>query len=347
MIARLWSVVLFAAAVAPLGDTAKAAEIKAATPALVASIQPEKAEFLVGEPIFITLTVENKSDKDVEISEGGRSQNSLGRDEHFKITASDAAGKAVPGVELGWVMGGGLTWRRPLPAHGKMTTAFFLPDWVQFKAEGEYRIRLESHQFGGFIGLDFSEETSIKVLPKDAVKMGAMIDGWGKTLASAKPHDFSNTEGLALKKLCFVDDERAIPHLARLSDKPLYQSEAIRALAKFPTVKAVAALKKAGEVSENDLGPNDTSATTIRHWVALTLASNTHPAARETLIDMRKDSFEPVRALAMEAMARNPSSADLAILETMTHDQDQGIANEATHFLEKARSAATQPQQKN
>lgn len=261
----------------------------------------EKPEILLGEPAFVRLVMGNPSDKPLYFMNGGNYRNNFGRDDNYQISAKDDKGVPV-NVPKTTFSAGGLMGFIPIPAHGSYTLDFFLPHWAPFEHEGSYAISLATHmQFSreGDITknspqfpLDVALQTDLKVASPDARKLGEIIDSWDKTLATMKPHDSTPAQIPALKKISTITDPRAVPTLARLAVKPFYQTDAIEALAKFPTEDAVAALKTALSVRVADLDAHDgttpelrnSSAERIRHYApSRSRRTHTHRRPRRSL----------------------------------------------------------------
>jgi hypothetical protein len=310
----------------------------------------EKPEIFLGEPAFVRLVMENPSDKPLYFMNGGNYRNNFGRDDNYQISAKDDKGVQV-NVPKTTFRAGGLMGFIPIPAHGSYTLDFFLPHWAPFEHEGSYTISLATHmQFSreGDITknspqfpLDVALQTDLKVASPDARKLGEIIDSWDKTLATMKPHDSTPAQIPALKKISTITDPRAVPTLARLAVKPFYQTDAIEALAKFSTEDAVAALKTALSVRAADLDAHEgatselrsSSAERIRHFAAIALSQNTRPQAADALVEVRGDSFAPVRSLALHALLKRGTPADIRILEDLAKSQDAAVAQEATALL--------------
>lgn len=298
---------------------------------------PDKTTIMLGEPIYLSFCIRNRSNIDLGLVEGGDYRNTLGRPESFSVIVARQDGKQVPQPKTGPNMGG-IVGSRKIPANGEYAIKLLLPHWATFEEIGNYTItckrvlNIHEYQAKRFDPTNKSEEiavqvsTQIKVIPVDDRKMGDVIESLGNTMLSA-----NEDKALpAARALSYIADERAIKHFAQAieSSQQSIVFEAVRALSKFNNDSAITALKKRMDDQDKE----------IRHAIAVAFASSKHPQAVEQLLMMRKDKFYGVRLTALHALGKMTSVESLFMIQEMTQDEEKMVRNEAQRYLRERTS---------
>ncbi len=103
------------------------------------TVIPDKKEIMIGEPIYLSFTVSNHSDKNLQLIEGGDYRNRLGRPESYSVIVTRQDGKKIPNPDAGESMGGTMGPQK-VPAKGDYVKKLFLPHWARFEEVGDYSI---------------------------------------------------------------------------------------------------------------------------------------------------------------------------------------------------------------
>jgi hypothetical protein len=290
---------------------------------LVVTIEPDKQRFVAGEPVFLSLVVKPLCDKALSVIDGGDYRNRFGRADSFKLTATDAAGKAVPVREVGPVFGG-ISAPRRLPWKKRM----LLAHWFDFTRPGVYAIRVEKDlQIGSGDMSAIERTTPVHVAPTTAIEvLPASHDALGKVIdecaAEVGATDYDK-QYEALAKLKMIEDDRVVPVFARVADgqKSTLQIEAVWGIGQYPTDAAVGVLARA--LANPDL----------RLVAAQQLAQNKNSKAWEELWALRRDKESNIRLTVLHALARRTTPDVPALLADFEKDPDPIIASEATRYI--------------
>ena len=99
------------------------------------TLVPDKSEIMLGEPIYLSFVVKNKSNYNLNVLVGGDYRNSLGRPESFSIKTIGEGGKNVLQPKIQFSLGG-IVAPNKLPSKGSYTFRLFLPNWAEFEDMG-------------------------------------------------------------------------------------------------------------------------------------------------------------------------------------------------------------------
>lgn len=343
---------LFLAAPLLLASTAWCAPTMPPAPKIDASLVevtlvPEKKAMMLGEPNFLLLSVRNRSRQNWQVQVGGDYRNALGRPESFKVKVTDAQRKLVPQPDAGPTMGG-LMSPQKIPSGGSFAFRLFVPDWATFSHAGGYRVQASRilQLSLDTPGADWHVNTTnvlksascrLEVVPRDEVKMGAVIAKLGHTMLGS---DYDQSASAA-RTLSYIQDERVIPYFVRALNTRNYDLKftALGALGKFKSDEALQALKVGMAMRAPDIANASTPevaaslAENIRHAAASALARSPHPEARAFLISQRHDSSRGVRITVLHALGAMPPAQALPILREMAQDKDKSVADEARRTI--------------
>lgn len=323
------------------------------------SLVPDKATFMLGEPIYISFIVENESDQNLQVIVGGDYRNALGRPESFTLTITDQKGNKVPQPEIGMSMGG-LFGPEKLPSKGQYTFRLFLPNWATFEKTGSYTITaqrtLNILTDDPNMNWPLQYETTdiqarataeIEVVPLNNKQMGALIDQLAKEMLNAK----DDPAAAAAKKLQNIQDERVIPHFIKVLKNHNYyyiKSISLRALSKFDNDDAFEALKYGLTVTGKDfiarattMEVADSVAKNIKITAIHAISNSPHPEAINFLLSKRNDEMFEIRLTVVHALGRMRADRAVPILEEMQDDSNETIRNEVKRYLENFTSEET------
>jgi hypothetical protein len=312
------------------------------------TVAPDKPAVMLGEPTWLSFTVRNLSEDDLQILVGGDYQNELGRPDTFQVKTVGRDGKWVSQPEVG-LESGGLIGPRDLPAGGTHVFRLFVPHWAKFQEPGIYTIscRRTLQLLRPAAGIDFRKQatvdvitdarTTLEVQPPDDRRMGEVVQALGEIMLQAegeKPGDE------AVIALAWIDDARVVPYFRRALAIRSYALRfvAVQALAKFTTDEALAGLKaglamSAAEFSYAAPEKQPQLAANIRALAARALSRSQHPRARELLLAQRHDESENVRITVVRAWSRMPPAQALPILQEMTGDPSTQVSDEAKRYV--------------
>lgn len=337
-------VVLLCASLALPGDK----DFKVGVADLEVRLLLDKPEIMVGEPLYLSFQVQNRSDQDLQTVQGGDYQNRLGRPESYAVTVMDENGNALPVIDAGPSMGG-ITGPQKIPAKGTWVRRLFLPNWVKLTTAGNYTItckttlKISPHTPGAWnmeeksTKVDVEVQATLRVVTQDYQKMGVFIDRLG-TAMLGKNSDASEE---ATRSLSYIEDDRAIPFFNRAIETKDYDLKftALRALAKFNSDDAIAGLKTGMTTQAADIGNTTTesvaaqSAANIRHADACALSQSPHPDAKNLLLSMWEDPYYGVRVTVLHALGKMDTPESLDMLKKMTNDTNTMVRDEALRYL--------------
>lgn len=198
-----------------------------------AGFAPDKAEIILGQPLFLTYTVINKSDKLFSFWVGGDIRGSV-RHNNFRITAYNKNGKQVKDP-YSYNHFGGPCWTVELKKDESYTERLFLNHWCEFESSGIYKVTCErilnsGHQSPKHPVILTSSTFQVKVKPYDKDRMGAIIQEIGSKM--------DNQQSIYETALSFsiLHDARTIPYLVKALSNGDFQNKlpAIRGLSQYP-----------------------------------------------------------------------------------------------------------------
>lgn len=313
------------------------------------TLAADRREIMLGEPVYLSFTVQNPSGSDLQTIQGGDYRNQFGRPESYSVTVVDANGQTLPVLDAGPTFGG-IIGPHKIPAKGTWVRRLFLPHWAKLTAIGDYTVicktilKLGTHTPGKW---DYQEKTAdvkvevathLKVVPLDRRQMGELIEVLGQAMLGNDP-----TSAEATQSLTSIDDERVIPPFNKAVDTnndELIKFAALHALAKFRSDEALRGLKKGMATQASDLIAHRTTeevarrwAANIRHAAAVALSNSPHPEAKGLLLSMWNDPNSGVRITVLHALGKMDTPESLALLTKMSQDSDNMVRNEALRYL--------------
>jgi len=325
-------------------------EFKVGSAELNVSLLPDKPEIMVGEPVYLSFQVKNRSDQDLQSIQFGYPRSEMNKSICYDLTVRDVNGKALRLVDGGWDFGGPIgPWK--IPAKGTWVRRLFLPEWVKVTAASDYTIackttlKVSPYTPGRWddkektTDLDVEVQAKLRVVPQDHQKMGVLIDRLGSALF-AKNGIVSEE---ASRSLSYIEDDRVIPFFNKAMETKDYELKfaASNALAKFNSDAALAGLKKGMTTQAADFdfgaGPAPALASNIRIGAAQALSRSPHPDAKRLLLSFWEDPDKGVRQEVVQALGKMNSPESLEMLTKMSHDPDKIAREEASRYL-KART---------
>ena len=313
---------------------------------------PEKTTIMLGEPIYLSFIVQNKSHQNLQVLVGGDYRNALGRPETFSVSTVGENGRNVPQQKL-LFSGGGRIGPKQIPEKGQYTFRLFLPNWATFEGTGSYTITAKRIlKLSNYVPKklwSFDEKTTeiqvkasakITVIPLNEAKMGELIGRLGKEILSERDEKAS----LAAKKLANIQDERVLPYFLKALKVGRYGMKfcALNALAKFNNDHAFQGLKYGLEVSGKDFIRNSTTmavanslAKNIIHTAIHSIAKSPHPKAIPFLLSKRDDEMDEIRLTVVHALGRMSANKAIPILEEMKNDKSKIVRGEVGRYLEE------------
>jgi hypothetical protein len=313
------------------------------------ALVPDKHEVMVGEPVYLSFTVRNLSDSDLQSVQGGDYRNRFGRPESYAVAVADQQGKALPVLDAGPSFGG-IMGPQKIPAKGTWVRRLFLPHWVKLVAAGDYTVtcktvlKLSKHTSGTWDynakTTDISVEvtTPLKIVPTDQIRMGELIEALGKRMLARN----SDASDEATRSLAWIEDERVIPlfNKAVATDNYSLRFAALDALAKFNSDDALRGIKTGLATQASDMRAHATNdalagqlADNIRHSAAVALSRSPHPEATKLLLSLWQDPYYAVRIDVLHALGKMDSAESLELLRKMSTDTNETVRNEALRYL--------------
>ncbi|MDP2898447.1 MAG: hypothetical protein Q8Q12_18060 [bacterium] len=203
---------------------------------LDAGFTPDKAECVFGEPVFVTFSAKNLSDKPYGFFVGGDNRGSV-RHNRFRITAADSDGRPVKDP-YSYDHHGGFGKDVILQSGESYTERLYLGFWCAFDKPGVYDVRCERTLTADglepkYPPVPIVTTFSLTIRPFDKEKVLDVIANLGRKLREGdEPAVYEAT--LALSE---IDDEAVIPHLTVSLTKGDFQNRlpAVKGLSRFST----------------------------------------------------------------------------------------------------------------
>lgn len=337
---------LFAVIGLTLVLNAGAAPYRAGAWNLDVSVAPDQPAVMLGEPAWLSFTVKNLSDENLQILVGGDYNNELGRPSSFQIKTTRSDGRWVSQPDVG-LTEGGFVRAENLPAHGSYVFRLFLPHWATITETGTYTIACHRTLQLIRAGADFRQQpttdvvtdarTTLIVQPRDAEQMGRLITALGEAVLRAEGSKPGDESVIALS---WIDDARVVPWFRRAFAIRSYALKfiAVQVLARFATDEALEGLQEAtrARAADFDTEAGDNAkelATKIRVAAIGALSRSKHSRAREVLVAQRRDEEAAVRLAVLRAIASSSSAEAIPLVQEMTRDPSAGVSDEAKRYL--------------
>jgi len=305
---------------------------------IVAGFIPDSARIIVGEPLFLTFVVTNRSEKPFEFCRVNT--------DIFDFTATNTAGIRTKQAFLHMMDGNGPVSKVTVAPGKPFTSRLLLNGWCIFDEPGDYTVTCRCK-----VGRCFTETNSfislaqpivtvfrLSVLPVDPNRVTEIINGWRKVVETNGPLDE------AAQALAEFNDSRIIPPLATLVEKNTNNYVAVKALARFTNAAAMDALAvvlKSGEDYEASVAraaiskshqadriarsflPELTNAdSNIRIQNARAVSWTGSGLAFVALRALLHDDTNEVRYAAAESLGRLGDIRSIAVLTNLLNDSD-------------------------
>lgn len=301
-------------------------------------LTPDKAEFMLDEPMRLTMAVTNTSSGPIAFQPV--------KDENVCFNVKDEQGKTIGRRHGGMAaccfifdgkapsvvtIGTGRTFK--IPILFSRFHAFAAPD--KYQVEIEISGLLDGN--GRELLDHYTAACALTVLPNDEKKLCSLIDSIGgatlKTFSKSSP----DAEALAVLR-----HERAVPWLVKLLQTREYwkRDMALMALRKFKTDEAFDALKRALETRAGDIDKHPTitdegAAIELRKSAAYALVECPYPNARSFILSQNKNPHYEIRLAALRAAFLTRDESSLAILNAASKDENENVRNAARNHLEE------------
>ena len=307
----------------------------------------EQPEMMLSEPVYLAFVIHNPSNEDLWTKVGGDDFNKLHRPSSFTVKLTGADGKPVPQPDSGDEVGGNsMMGPQKIPAHGSYAFRLLVSDWATLTEPGAYTA--EVHKFLTFGNWDnlsrwstvYSHvlvrlNTSVKVVPRDAVKIGRVIDKLGNAMLHG-PYSLAFD---AARTLAYIDDTRVVPYFVQAANVPdsnmMYGI--LDALGQYNDEAAFHALQRGLILQSVDFG-RDTPRQDLDNFpfddlhfaAANALCRSPYPGAFPYLVSKRKELNGKARNSIAIALATKLDSAEaISILKELTDDPDDGVRLDA------------------
>jgi hypothetical protein len=308
-----------------------------------ATLKPERTPFVLGEPIMIALTFENRADTDLELMLSGRSGGNWPDDYDVRVIGPD--GETIPrknqqeNIESS-ADNFSVRCRRNtnrFMSEPSMGIYFSLDRWARIDKPGLYTVILRRGVVAGpFNGnYELSPETK---KPRTEIRLETQIrvaeggeERVGKLIEELSARMFGGDQlaaSEASQRLASLDDGRIIkPFLEAFgkSKNAAVRAAAVRVFARFQTEEAFEGLRRAAADPDED----------YRTLAATELLRDKYPKAAALLLSMRHDPYYGVRLVVLDAMEAKDTEASRRIIWEMTNDEHPMVRSEALRFLQE------------
>jgi len=311
------------------GDAGNMRAYTAGDVAIEAGFKPDKTHILAGEPLFITFSVVNRSDKPYGFSVDGDSGPG-GRHDSFRVVAVGAKGDKVKDPHAGEQDRGG-----PGGPHIELKKGesyeerLFLGHWCALDKPDLYTVTCERSldditKDGRSPSVKVSTQFALEASNPDERKMGKIIAELGRAIREGDKQAL----GEATLGLSTIVSPETIPHLAEAQKWGDYsnQTVAIRGLSRYPdSEQAVQAISAA-------LGDTDQA---VRGSAATALGEMKAKRAVPLLTAVLKDEDKWVRRDAANALGKIGSREAINALKDLLQDKSMPLRLAAVESLKE------------
>lgn len=205
----------------------------------------------VGELVFITFTIRNLSNQDINADLG---QN---RKEAFRFSLQGIDGHLLKKERTLELHEFGPPWRVTIPAGSTYVDKLLLNEWLMLDTPGRFKLiaalDTEIQTFDTIVNVSRSQEIEITVLPRDTQRLRENF----QNLLTEALAPTSEERIRAAEALHFANDEEAVPFLTKLLESEGYKGSnahlAIEPLARIGTTNAGQGLIAALDSGNPDL----------------------------------------------------------------------------------------------
>ncbi len=311
---------------------------------------PDWNAAMVGEPLYLSLTIENLTSKDLFYGEG-HTRNSLGRPDFIELTTVDTNGVQAEIPDPGPCFGGIFGPRRLKPGE-RHTKRLFLPHWAVITKPGTYTLTCK-RAFEFFEGhgdhrqkpvrtVETSEVVTLTIDPLDSAKVPAMIQRWERVMRAGN----GDASEEAARALAHITDPRVLPALdwGTASGRYSLIFTCVRACAKFEEDLALLIIKDVMRIPVKAI-KNASNAEVaqrlvmnLRHAAAHALGVSRHPKALEVLRTFADDPQYEVRLDVVQRFGKRGTAKDIELLRSMKDDEHPTIRSEVERYLKMIES---------
>lgn len=307
------------------------------------NLTPERAAFVLGEPVTIHLKFENHTGIDLELMLSAE-QEGDGWPDDFEITVVGPDGKSLarPRDEEGGRQNSSTnmfvrTVREELMGTLNVSALFRLSGWANIEQPGHYAVTLRRGLRVGPYGRRYrifpgttKPATELRLKAEFEVIEGGP-DGLGKLIEELSASVLacnSDTSVSSTTRLGALKDARAVRHVVAAMQKcrnPSIRYQALGSLSKHETDAALEGLRLAAADADED----------FRTATAQMLAQSKHPKARALLVSLRKDSYYGVRLMVLNALESWDTASARKLIWEMSNDEHPKVKEEALRFLQE------------
>jgi len=279
---------------------------------------PNKTKLVWGEPMFITLVVQNLDEEKFTFEFGGDYRGS-GRHERFKIEVTDSGGKLLPDPSQGF-HGGGILSSRVVQGRDVAVETVQLAEYRSLPGPGEYTVSCRFDLVRSWATGDKPEfrvpvETTYKltILPREPANVQ-------RVLAELFQQSYA-TSGTPLGRLidtiCSFGKEAAVPGLVKIATDgdATHRIAAIRGLGKVTTPQSLGTLLQADREEQ----------VAVRVAAIKALGAFTDPLAVDAAVKALSDPNELVCRTAATALGSMKTDAAIDALTARLPDSQPSI----------------------
>jgi hypothetical protein len=278
----------------------------APTAKLRAGFIPYKAQLVWGEPLQVTFTVENLGTNDFKFTFGG-DYRGTGRHDRFKITVTDANGKALPDPIAHIFDFGGFLQPVNLKTGQIFTNVIDLTDFRVIDKPGIYTVNC-SFAFDEHLSQKETANSvvhstfTLTILERTSERVSKVLDELAAKAQSVQGHDLDETLALIAR---FGRDD-AVPRLAQLAESGTVErrAAALGALSMIPTDASLDIVL----ASLKDSDPK------VRAAAAGSLGTMQKPRAVDALLDALPKEKSPVAEAIVLALGTSKSDRAFPVI---------------------------------
>ena len=286
-----------------------------------AGFAPDKAEIILGEPLFITYYVKNAGEKPFKLFVGG-DQRGI-RPGETSITAVDAEGNKVKDPNQNAPSFGGPGGNIIIEPGEIYSERRFLPKWCEFEKPGEYILTCKrtikvldanknTYDNDEYVDQPVLSTFVVTVRPYRKEAMQEVIENLGEIILGEEKQPAFD----AAQMLAYIRDASVVPHLVKAVELKRNAGAALKGLSRYPCEESVDAMAKGLEYRGDSF---------VRSVAAYGLSKMKSQKAVAALIKALDDNDEYVRRGVIRSLGKIGDKNIVAVLKNYFDDPSMNV----------------------
>lgn len=313
------------------------------------TLKPLQPAFLIGEPVGLGLSFENRSGVDLEMLLSGENEGAKGESDDFEVIVNGPDGRVLsrPDDEDARRFNIYTNMRLPgVPTQYMATVGanlhLSLASWVKIEQPGHYTVVCRRGVRVGPLGrryrifpgttkpaTEIRLHAEFEVLEGGPDALGKLIEDLGAKMLDCGIHPPEQSSAVvAASRLSAIEDPRVVKLFVQALGQcktPSIRYAALRVFEQSVNDEAFEGLRLATRDADED----------FRTVAAQMLAQSKHPKAKGLLVSLRRDSYYGVRLMVLNALEKWDTEEARKLIWELSNDEHPLIKEEALRFLQE------------